>query len=153
MLCNILDNTHTITMWLSISVGNGSGWSASGLGMDSQNGLVQSQSRPNPRPADSCGAKPAPVPINLGVLPDLVRHVFSNLQFCISGFTLIVAFRYVTVNCKILKLARHGLFSMYWPSYCTTSILTFPTISSKSVSTIFGLASSVISVALNFKHP
>jgi hypothetical protein len=69
------------------------------------------------RPADSWRAKPGPKPVNLRVLPGLARPVGSNLRFCISGFTLIVAFRYATDNRKILRLGNCGSFLIHWPPY------------------------------------
>ena len=90
------------------SVSNGSGLRASGPGLDRKNGSVRFQNRPKTRHADSWRAKPGPVPVNPRVSPGLARPIGSNLQFCVSGFIFMVAFRYATVNHKILTLVRHG---------------------------------------------
>jgi len=67
------------------------------------------------RPADCWQAKPGPIPINPRLLPHLAGPVGSNLRFCISACTFMVACSYATDDRKILKLVHHGLFSMHWP--------------------------------------
>jgi hypothetical protein len=52
--------------------------------------------------------------MNQRLLLELVRSLISNLRFSVSGFTFIVAFSYVTVDCKILTSVHHSPFSMYW---------------------------------------
>jgi len=109
------ENQQNVIMSLgaSGSVSNGSGYPASGPGLDCKNGSVRFQNRPKTRPADSWRAKPGPVPVNPRVSPGLAGPVGSNLRFCVSGFTFMVAFRYATVNRKILTMVRHGSFSTY----------------------------------------
>jgi len=86
---------------------------ATGPDLDHKNWSVQFQNRPKTRPADSWRAKPGLVPVNPWVSPGLGRPVGYNLQFWVSGFTFMVAFRYATVNRKILTLVRHSSFLMY----------------------------------------
>jgi len=86
---------------------------AMGPGLDSKNGSVRFQNRPKTRPSDSWRAKRRPVPVNPLVSPGLARPVGSNLRFCVSGFTFMVAFRYGTGNRKILTTVCHGSFSTY----------------------------------------
>jgi hypothetical protein len=86
---------------------------ATGPGLDRKNGSVRFQNHPRTRPADSWRAKPGPIPVNPRVSLGLARPVGSNLQFCVSGFTFMVACRYATVNRRILTLVRHGSFSTY----------------------------------------
>jgi len=95
------------------SVSNGSGQPASGPGLDRKNRSVRFQTLPKTRPADCWRAKPRPVPVNPRVSPGLARPVSSDLRFCISGFTFMVAFRYAIVNRKILTLVLHASFSTY----------------------------------------
>ena len=89
------------------SVSNRSGLPASSPGTDQKDGSVRVQNRPKTRPAVSWRAKPGPVPVNLRVLPGLAKPVGSNLRFCVSGISFMVAFRYPTVNSKILTFAHH----------------------------------------------
>jgi len=49
----------------------------------------------------------------------MVRPIVSNLRFCISGSTIIVAFRCTTGNGTILTSVRHCLFLTYWPPECS----------------------------------
>ena len=62
------------------------------------------------RPSDSWRAKAGPVPVKLWVSPSVARPIGSNLQFCVSGFTFMVAFPYATDNRKILILVCHSFF-------------------------------------------
>jgi len=57
--------------------------------------------------------RPGHVPVNPRISPGLARRVGSNLWFCISSFTLNVAFRYGTVNRKILSFVCDGSISSY----------------------------------------
>jgi len=86
---------------------------ATGPGLDRKNGSVWFQTRPKTRPTDSWRAKPGPVPVNLRASQGLARPVRSNLRFCVSGFTFMVAFRYATANRKVLTLVCRGSFSAY----------------------------------------
>jgi len=110
-----LDTDPAMSMWRTNSVTNGSGEPTSGPGFHRKNGSVQIQTCPKTRPTDYWWAKPRPITVNLRVSPGWARPVSSNLQFSISGFSFMVAFRYATENCKILTLVHHGLFLMYWP--------------------------------------
>jgi len=94
-------------------ISNGSGQPTSGPGWNRENGSVWFHTRSKTRTADSWWANPRPVPINPRISLSLARPVGSNLLFCVSGFTLMVAFRYATVNRKILTFVRHGSLSMY----------------------------------------
>ena len=76
---------------------------------------VRLRHRQATQPADSWRAKPGPIPVYMWVWPGLARPVTSNLQFCVTGFTFMVTFRYATDNMKILIIVHHGLFSMHWP--------------------------------------
>jgi hypothetical protein len=69
------------------------------------------QTGPKTRPADSWHAKPGPVPVNPWFATGLGIPVGSNLRFCVSSFTLIVALGYATVNRTIMALVHHGSFS------------------------------------------
>jgi hypothetical protein len=78
----------------------------SGFGLQKQDRLV-------PDPSKNLThrllvAKPGPVPVNLLVVPGLARPVGRNLRICGSGSTFRVAFRYATVNCRILTLVRRS---------------------------------------------
>ena len=53
---------------------------ASGLGLNRKNLLVRFQNQPNTRAA--------PIHVNPRVLPGSARPVGSNVQFCITGFTI-----------------------------------------------------------------
>jgi len=77
--------------------------------------LVRVTNRHATRPADSWWAKPGPIPVDPWISSGFARPVGSNLPFCISGFTFMVAFRYATENRKILIMVHHGSFSMHWP--------------------------------------
>ena len=52
-------------------------------------------------------AKPGPVPVNPRVWAGLATLVGSNLRFSDSGFLFMVAFKYGTVNRKILTFGHH----------------------------------------------
>jgi len=91
-----------------ISVSNGSGLPTSSPGLDHKHGSVLFKFRPATESADSWQASPGAGPVIPQVSPGLARPVGSNLWFCISGFTLMVAFRYCIVNCKMSILVRHG---------------------------------------------
>jgi hypothetical protein len=83
------------------------------MGLDRKNRFVRFQNRQKNRQADCWRAKPGPVPVNPRVLPGIARPVSSNLRFCVSGFTFMVAFRYATVHRKTLPLVPYCSFSMY----------------------------------------
>jgi hypothetical protein len=86
--------------------------------LDPKNGLFLLQPLSKTQPAGSLIAKPGPVPVNLRVPPGFAIPVGSNILFRVSGFTFMVAFRYATVNLKILKLVHHGSFSTYQQPGC-----------------------------------
>jgi hypothetical protein len=52
------------------------------------------------------------------------RPVSSILRFRIAGCKFMVAFRYVTVDHRILISVSHSPFSMYWPPYWSKRIET-----------------------------
>jgi len=56
-------------------------------------------------------------PLTCGFCPGWAWCGSSNMRFCISVFTYMVAFRYTNVNRKILTLVHHGVVSTYWPSW------------------------------------
>jgi len=125
-MCITLRRSYLSTMdsWGSLScptwqamssVSNWSGQPGSGPGLNRKHRLVQFQTRTDTQPADSWRAKARPVAVHPRVWPGLARPVGSNLPFCISGFTLIIAFRYATDNGKISTLVHHSSFSMHWP--------------------------------------
>jgi hypothetical protein len=93
-----------VSMWLVL---------ATGPGFDRKNGSVWFQNSPKTQPAESWRAKPGPRPVNPRVSSGLARPGGSNLQFCVSDFTFMVALRYATDNRKIFTLVRHGSFSTY----------------------------------------
>jgi len=105
-------------------VSNGSGKPASSPGLDNKNGSDQCQTRPNTIPTNTWRANPGHEPVYLQVLPGLGRHVSSNLQFCVLGFTFMVIIWYATVNREILSSVQQRLFLMYWPPYWLTRITT-----------------------------
>jgi len=80
-------------------------------------GWFSSSSVQQPDPTDCYRATPGPIPVSPWVLLGLARPVGSNLRFHVSCFTFIVAFRYATVNRKILTLVRHSSFLMNWLPY------------------------------------
>jgi len=96
------------------SVSNGSGKPACGPGLDRNNRSVRVQTSLKTRPTDSWRAKPGPVPVNPRVSQGLARPFGSKLQFRISGFTFIVAYRYGTVGRKIVRLVCYSPHLMYW---------------------------------------
>jgi len=65
---------------------------------------------PNTRPTECWLAKSGPVPVNLLVSIGVARSVCSRLQFCVSRFTFIVAFKYATVNGKVLVMYQQKIF-------------------------------------------
>jgi hypothetical protein len=74
---------------------------------------VRVRNRQATRPGDSWQANPGPLPVNLRDLPGCTKPSGSNLQFCISHITFMVAFKYATDNCKRLTLVHHGLSSIH----------------------------------------
>jgi len=93
-------------------------------------GLFGSRPIQKPNPLTLGGPKPGPVPVNPWGLPGLAWPIGYNHKFCVSGFKCKIAFRYATVNGKILTFVRHSLFLIYWPPYCSertqTADLTHP---------------------------
>jgi len=61
---------------------------ATGRGSDRNNCLVWFQNCPNTRPAMSWWANPVPLPVDQQLLKDLAWPVSSNLQCCVSGFSI-----------------------------------------------------------------
>jgi len=76
-------------------------------GLDHTNESLWFQTHPKTRPADSWQSKPRHVPVNPRVSLGMIWPVGSNLWFSVSGFALMVACRYGTVNRK------------YWHWYST----------------------------------
>jgi len=109
----LITNPFFLLVAIGSSVSNGSGEPAMSPGVESKNGSVRCQTWPKSQPPNSWWAKPAPVLIHQQVSPGLARAVGSNLRFCVSGFKYMIAFKYATVNCKILTLVQQTSFSTY----------------------------------------
>ena len=92
---------------------NRSGYPCSGPSLDRKNGSVVFRARPKLRPADPWQAKLGRVLANPRVYLGWAWPVRSILQFCVSRFTLMVEFRYATVNRTPSTLVMDSSFSTY----------------------------------------